>query len=91
MGGCASEDPGVADVLAQLRTKSKACPNQKYALGGHSQGGVVIQRAIPHIEKDILARVVAVTGVGSPPCASEVKEKCRVYCNSGDSVRQTLN
>ena len=84
--GCTSEDKGVADILNQITMMAKACPNQKYVLGGHSQGGVVTVRAIPSIPKDILPRVLAVTMFGSPNCPAIVKDRCRSYCNKGDGV-----
>jgi hypothetical protein len=84
--GCTSEDKGVADIVNQITTQAKACPQQKFVLGGHSQGGVVTLRAIPKIPADVFARVIAVTMVGSPNCPPELKEKCRSYCNTGDGV-----
>lgn len=41
---------------------------------------------IPKIPKDILAKVVAVTMFGSPPCPEMVKDRCNSYCNKGDFV-----
>ena len=61
MAGCASESPGIADVLNELTTMSKKCPNQKYVLTGLSQGGVVTVRSINATSQDLLSRVVAVT------------------------------
>jgi predicted esterase len=78
---------GVKDMLAQLSQQSKACPNQKFALGGHSQGGMVTVQVIPQIPKDILAKVVAVAMFGSPPCPAAVAGRCNSYCNKGDFVR----
>jgi surfactin synthase thioesterase subunit len=77
---------GVQDMLAQLSKQSKACPSQKFVLGGHSQGGMVTVQVIPKIPKDILSKVVAVTMFGSPPCPTEVKDRCNSYCNQGDFV-----
>lgn len=84
--GCTSEDKGVSDLLARLQARSQACPNTLFALGGHSQGGVVTVRAIPKIPAAILRKVVAVTMVGSPSCPSQVTGRCKSYCNQGDSV-----
>jgi surfactin synthase thioesterase subunit len=84
--GCASEEKGVNDILKQLATMSKACPTQKYVLGGHSQGAVVTTSVVPKIPKDLLPRVLAVTMFGAPPCPPDVKEKCKSYCNQGDDV-----
>jgi hypothetical protein len=63
---------------------SKDCPKQKYALGGHSQGGNVTYHAIPRIPKDILPRIVAVTMFGSPACREQVADRCNSYCYKGD-------
>ncbi|KAF2673936.1 alpha/beta-hydrolase [Microthyrium microscopicum] len=84
--GCASESKGIDDLVKQLTTRSKACPKQKYALGGHSQGAVVTTRAIPKMPKDILPRILTVTNFGSPPCLPEVKDRCKSYCNKGDDI-----
>ncbi|QDS73463.1 hypothetical protein FKW77_008947 [Venturia effusa] len=83
MGGA---DLGNKDMLDQLQKQSAACPNQKFALGGHSQGGMVTVSTIPRIPKDILSKVVAVTMFGSPPCPEAVKDRCNSYCHKGDFV-----
>ncbi|KAE9971319.1 hypothetical protein EG328_005737 [Venturia inaequalis] len=83
MGGA---DLGNKDMLDQLSKQSTACPKQKFVLGGHSQGGMVTVSTIPKIPKDILAKVVAVTMFGSPPCPEIVKDRCNSYCNKGDFV-----
>jgi hypothetical protein len=79
---------GVQDMLDQLTKQSKACPKLKFALGGHSQGGMVTVSVIPKIPKDILEKVVAVAMFGSPLCPKEVEGRCNSYCNKGDFVRQ---
>ncbi|QDS68046.1 hypothetical protein FKW77_009712 [Venturia effusa] len=86
---CTSEDPGVADMLKQIETKAKACPDQKYVLGGHSQGGVVTVRTINKIPADLLPRILAVTMVGSPECPASVKDRCKSFCNQGDGICST--
>jgi pimeloyl-ACP methyl ester carboxylesterase len=86
--GCSSEDKGVADIVREITAQAKACPQQKFVLGGHSQGGVVTLRAIPKIPAEVFSKVIAVTMVGSPNCPAEFKAKCRSYCNAGDSVRK---
>lgn len=65
---------------------AEQCPDQKFVLGGHSQGGVVTVRMIPDLPEAILSRIIAVTMVGSPECPAEVEDRCRSYCNAGDSV-----
>jgi predicted esterase len=69
---------------------SKACPKQKYVLGGHSQGSVVITSTIPKIPKELDSRIIAITMFGAPPCPATVKEKCKSYCNAGDDVNFNL-
>ncbi|KAF1809511.1 alpha/beta-hydrolase [Eremomyces bilateralis CBS 781.70] len=84
--GCSSENKGIADLVSQLTTQAERCPEQKFALGGHSQGGVVLVRAIPQIPAAVQQRVIAITMVGSPNCPTSVKGKCKSYCNEGDSI-----
>jgi hypothetical protein len=86
MGGCQSENKGVEDLVTHIKTMAKACPNQKYVLGGNSQGSVIVTRSVRNIPKDILPRVMAITMFGAPACLSEVKDRCRSYCNKGDDV-----
>jgi len=81
-----TQDQGSADMIKHLEERSKACPQQKYALGGHSQGGFAVTGAVPKMSKDLLNRVVAVTMFGSPACNAQIKDRCISYCNSGDSV-----
>jgi hypothetical protein len=81
-------DLGVQDMINQLTKQSKACPEQKFAVGGHSQGGFVTVGAIPKLPKEILDKVVAVAMFGSPACPEQVKGRCISYCNKGDTVRQ---
>jgi hypothetical protein len=80
-----SAPTGVKDMLAHLEQQSKACPNQKFALGGHSQGSGVTVRAIPSIPANILAKVVAVTMFGGQACPSQVAGRCKSFCNAGDA------
>jgi hypothetical protein len=66
---------------------AQACPKQKYALGGHSQGTFVTVQAIPKIPTNILPRVVAITMFGGSACPDLVKDRCKSYCLKGDFVR----
>jgi alpha-beta hydrolase superfamily lysophospholipase len=84
-GGC----KGAQDMVSRLVAQAAACPNQKFALGGHSQGGAVVTAGLKNVPKSILPRIVAVTMFGSPPCSdvtAEVGGKCKSFCNKGDSV-----
>jgi alpha-beta hydrolase superfamily lysophospholipase len=76
----------VNDILKHIDEISKACPNQKYVLAGHSQGAVVVTSSIPKIPQASKAKLLAVTVFGAPPCLAEVKDKCKSYCNAGDDV-----
>jgi alpha-beta hydrolase superfamily lysophospholipase len=84
---------GVQDVIRRITERGRACPNQKFALGGHSQGGVVITTAIPSIPKELLSRVVAVTNFGTRPCSDvpQVAGKCKSFCNKSDNVRTSAD
>ncbi|KAF2400701.1 alpha/beta-hydrolase [Trichodelitschia bisporula] len=83
-GGCV----GAKDLVRRLEERSKACPNQVYALGGHSQGGAVVTAAVPLIPKELIPRIVAVTMFGSPPCKDipSVGDRCKSFCNKGDNI-----
>jgi type IV secretory pathway VirJ component len=61
----ASPAKGVNDVLRYFSTQPKACPQQKYVIGGYSQGAVVMHRAAVKLSKDIVQdRIVATTTFG---------------------------
>jgi alpha-beta hydrolase superfamily lysophospholipase len=86
-GGC----KGAQDMVKRLTTQAAACPNQKFALGGHSQGGAVVTAGLPNVPAEILPRIVAVTMFGSPPCSDvtkQVGDRCKSFCNKGDSVSE---
>ena len=71
-------------MLNHITQMAKACPAQKYVLGGHSQGGNVTFHAIPRMAPGVLSRIVAVTMFGSPACPSQVADRCNSYCYKGD-------
>jgi uncharacterized membrane protein YgcG len=79
---------GVTDLIRRITTQAKACPNQKFALGGHSQGGVVVTAAIPQIPRELISRIVAVTNFGSRPCSDvpQVAGRCKSFCNKSDTI-----
>jgi hypothetical protein len=77
---------GTADMINEMSTKSKACPNTKFVLAGHSQGAALVYLGIPMIEKVLIEKIAAVTLFGAPPCREVVREKCRSFCNVGDMV-----
>ena len=73
-------------MINEMSTKSKACPNTKFVLAGHSQGAGLVYLGIPSIEKGLLDKIAAVTLFGAPHCREVVKERCMSYCNVGDMV-----
>jgi hypothetical protein len=75
-------------MVRRLEERARACPSIKFALGGHSQGGAVTTAAIPLIPRELVARIVAVTMFGSPPCRDvpQVAGRCKSFCNKGDNV-----
>jgi hypothetical protein len=79
-----STEKGVLDMLSHITSQSSLCPNQVFALGGHSQGGNVTFHAIPRMSKEVVGKVVAVTMFGSPKCPKEVEGRCNSYCYKGD-------
>ncbi|KAF1982595.1 carbohydrate esterase family 5 protein [Aulographum hederae CBS 113979] len=81
-----TENQGAADIVKWLTARSAACPQQKYALGGHSQGGFAVVNAVPQLPPAILTRVVAISMFGSPECKEETADRCISYCADGDIV-----
>lgn len=60
-----SPDVGVADTLRHINERAVACPDQKYALSGYSQGAVVMHRAAIKLDKTILKdRIIATATFG---------------------------
>ena len=57
---------GSRDVVNRLISQSRACPNQKFALVGYSQGAVVIRQAVQRLPASILNKIVAWIGYGDP-------------------------
>ena len=88
--GMGTEDKGAADIVRHITERAKACPEQKYSLGGHSQGSFAIQIAIEKLPKDLLSKVVAVTHFGGKQCLPSVQGRCISYCNKSDPVYTTL-
>jgi predicted esterase len=76
-----------------IKAQSKACPQQKYVIGGHSQGGTVTHSAISTLAKSdpvALAKIIAITTFGDPnsgealPAVLKGREKYN--CLKGDVV-----
>jgi alpha-beta hydrolase superfamily lysophospholipase len=81
-----TQGQGTTDIISHITKLLTQCPQQKYALGGHSQGGFAVVDAVPKMSAAMLQRVVAITMFGSPACPAAVKDRCISYCNAGDSV-----
>jgi cutinase len=71
--------------------KSAACPRQKFALVGYSQGGLIVKAVLRDIPSDIAPKVVAVVLYGatdgSDQSPSSYKAKTLANCAPGDFVR----
>ena len=94
MGGA---DIGINDVVNRVTSKAKECPNQKFALVGYSQGGMVVNAAATKIPTDLREKVVALVlygagnGAGGGPKggsspSSDIKQKTMANCAPGDMV-----
>ncbi|KAF1811183.1 alpha/beta-hydrolase [Eremomyces bilateralis CBS 781.70] len=59
-----SPELGVQTLLQHLQTQVTACPDQKFALSGYSQGAVVLHRAAVDFTPEIFERVVAAVTFG---------------------------
>lgn len=61
-----SKAKGAADVVRHLNEQSKACPKQKFALIGYSQGGDVVYDSTEKIDKSLYDSIVALVLFVSP-------------------------
>jgi len=75
-----SSQKGVDDVINRLNSQSKACPDQKFALVGYSQGAAVMHSALatqgkpssggpaerPKLNSDVVPKVLALVMFGDP-------------------------
>jgi type IV secretory pathway VirJ component len=87
---------GVTDVINRLTEQDKACPNQKFALVGYSQGAGVMRGAAPKIPQAIQDRkIAAVVMYGDPGLKRNAKfppalqSKLFENCAPGDPVRSS--
>jgi cutinase len=85
MGGA---DTGINDVVNRVKGKAKECPNQKFALVGYSQGGMVVSAAMAKIPADLRQKVVAMvlygSGNGGAVASADLKQKTLANCAPGD-------
>ena len=61
-----SSKQGSADVVRRIQAQSTACPRQKFALVGYSQGAQVMHSAVRDLPANLLPRVVAGAMFGDP-------------------------
>jgi len=70
----ASTKAGINDVINRLNKQNKACPDQKYALVGYSQGAGVMHGAVGRdasspdvkLDKSVYPKIVALVMFGDP-------------------------
>lgn len=63
---CNSVPTGVEDTINHLNSQSAACPDQKFALVGYSQGADVIHKAGVLIPEALWEKVIAIAQFGDP-------------------------
>jgi len=83
----AGSQTGIADIGKRLAQENKECPDEKFALVGYSQGGMVVLSALAAIPAEISKKVVAIilygAGDGSVVTGS-YKDKVLANCAPGD-------
>jgi cutinase len=89
----ASVTTGVKDVVDRLTSQSQACPEQKFALVGYSQGAMVMHAAAPKIPQDVVPKIAAFVMFGDPllrrgsgKFPGSMAEKTYENCAPGDMV-----
>jgi len=78
---------GITDVGKRLTQQANECPNEKFALAGYSQGGMVVQGALGSIPANLRDKVVAVVLYGAGDGSSvnaAFKTKTIANCAPGD-------
>lgn len=77
---------GVADIQKRLSGQIKACPDEKFALVGYSQGGMITTQVTPKLSKDVLEKVLAVVLYGAQDGSNmgALKTKTLANCAPGD-------
>jgi cutinase len=89
---------GRTDIINRLMMQSAACPNQKFALAGYSQGAIVIHAAATRIPRNVLPKVLAVVLFGDPTKTSPkgvekvpdaLYQRLQENCSKGDHTCDT--
>jgi len=78
---------GVSDVQKRLEQQIKACPDEKFALVGYSQGGMIMTTVAPKLSAAVAAKVLAVVLYGAGDggnVAASLKTKALANCAPGD-------
>jgi cutinase len=87
---------GVADVIQRLNSQSKACPDEKFALVGYSQGAAVMHGVGAKLDDELMKKVLAIVlyGDGARSMAKwPVPLQSKIYenCAKGDMVSGLAN
>jgi hypothetical protein len=91
---------GVKDTTARLTSQMKACPEQKFAIVGYSQGAGVMHAAAVKFDSAMNAKIAAAVMFGDPGFKSggagkgfmtpsfpaALQAKLKENCNPGDPV-----
>lgn len=81
---------GATDAENRLKSRTSACPNMKFVLGGYSQGAMVVHDV--KVSSDIQSKIVAIAVFGDPYRtlneAFPIDDQSNVYadCATGDPV-----
>lgn len=90
-----SAPTGRDDVVKRLEAQSAACPQQKFALVGYSQGAMVMRMAAPKIPAAIHSKILALEMFGDPGLRGgrlssfpgDLNSRLYENCAKGDPVR----
>jgi cutinase len=76
-----------------LTEQSSACPKQKFALVGYSQGAIVMRSAAPKLPEALHSKIVALVMFGDPGLRAmgrgfpaDLQAKLYENCGPGDPV-----
>jgi len=89
-----SAPTGVKDTVNRLTQQIKACPEQKFAIVGYSQGAGVMHSAAVKFDETMLKKVVAAVMFGDPGFRSAngfptpIQARLKENCHPGDPVSQ---
>jgi hypothetical protein len=84
---------GPKDIIDRINSQAKACPDQKFALAGYSQGSLVVRMAMSAvgdagINPDAMKRLVggATFGDFGGIWPGDIGPRMKVNCVQGDPV-----